>query len=122
MSLEKRIQALESRKVTTTRRDGTGNCICFPEGPCTGLVSQEDFAVAAAVQCPEHGNRLVGATQGGLYSPSWHRETQWISGWPYANPQTRKALFATYPGWPERPERYTHAMGGMKFGDHTNER
>jgi hypothetical protein len=121
MSLEKRIQALESRKVTSIRRDGTGNCICFPEGWCAALISKEDFEAAGAVICPEHGDRLVGVHAGGLYSPPWYRKINWENGWPNADSQTRRALFATYRGWPERPERYTEASQKVGLGGTTHE-
>jgi hypothetical protein len=106
MSLLKRIEKLESQFTAKSDRDGSGDCICFPEGRCGELASQEDFEAARGVKCPETRkptgrNNLWCFIQTALGSPR-----TWESCWEHYDAQTRKAMLATYPGWPLEPERY----------------
>lgn len=121
MKMLTRLKALEKQIVAKNRRDGSGNCICFPEGPCGALASRKDLVAACAVECPEHGDRLSGTTFGSLYMPRWLREPTWYACWPHACAQTRKAMLASYPNWPLQPERYVDPENYRAQGDDTKE-
>ena len=80
------------------------NCICFPRGkvlPKPGVARlifgrSEHLELALSIPCPLHGQRFDPDKVAMIYQAGWLLEGFWERQWADFDPQTRKAMRATF--------------------------
>jgi hypothetical protein len=116
-SLATRIERLEQS--ATDRLKFSADCICFPDKEPPFISWPIEYALAARVKCPFHGDRFKPRAL--IYVSKWLREKQAKHLWSAHSEQYRKAWFASFPPelWPAEEEEMDAGKVLLRLKDGT---